>query len=216
MKYGIELVLVVGLLASQGCVGPATQALHKKSLRFDPPPTCYYGAWQTDKQVIISYQVESTTSVLSTRYWACVSNDELSGRNFSGWKIMRTKIPIEMSNPTIRPIPIIDISTNVPPTNKHFLNKDQYLTYIIDSQHIPLPALLCDTTNMKFYFNSFYLESTNMLYGSYRGIWNAPHGTFRDYKTVAKNSWKYPFCMLADIVLYPFDKWLEYVLRDLT
>ena len=208
--------VVLGILPLQACVGPATQALHRQSLRLDPPPAQYIGAQRTKSAVFISYRPQPpsrvTQQVLSTQYWASVAMSEVDGLHFKGWSIEREHCPKELRRTDASAIPMVDISTNRPPEGSHFLNRDQYLTYIIDSQHISLPALLLDRTSV----NTFHLVSPTMLHGSYRGIWNPPKGTFRSYSTVAKNSWKYPFCMVADVVLYPFSKWLEHVLRNWT
>lgn len=209
-------IVAVGILPLHACVGPATQALHHCSLRFDPTPAEYIGAWCTETAVYISYRPEFPSrinqQVLSTQYWARVALSEIHGLNFKGWSIERKRCPTDLHTSTAMAIPMIDISTNRAPADSHFLNKDQYLTYIVDSQRIPLPAVLLDPTN----YTAFHLVSPTMLHGSYRGIWNPPQGNFRSYSIVAMNSWKYPFCMVADIVIYPFNKWLEHSLRNWT
>jgi hypothetical protein len=209
MKTICNVVLVVSTSLLQACVGPATRAVHRKSLRLDPPPAKYLGAWKTDTTIYITYRPNPPSlprhEVVSTQYWASVPISKAHGLDFKGWTIERRVLPGALKNPNVETIPMVDISTNHPPPNSHFLNRDQYLTFVIQTQQIPLPAVLYDPTN----FNSFHLISTNMLYGSYRGIWNPPQGTFRNYSTVAKNSWKYPFCMIADIVLCPLNMCLE-------
>jgi hypothetical protein len=216
MRIIQSALITLSMLPFQACVGPATQALHHRSLRLDPPPAQYHGVWQTDSAVYISYSPKAPAKpwqdVRSTQYWARVALSEVDGLHFKGWEIERKHRPKELDGSDARAIPMVDISTNRAPEGSHFLNRDQYLTYIVDSEHIPLPALLLDPTN----YNTFHLISPTMLHGSYRGIWNPPQGSYRDYSTVAKNSWKYPFCMLADIVLYPLNKWLEHALRNWT
>jgi len=208
------LVTVI-VLSLQGCLAPATQELHRKSVRSDPIPIQYYGAWQTDSTVYISYRPLASSNpkmeVRSTQYWASVSMPKTDGHRIKmgGWKIKRSHRPMKFNVSEAKAIPIIDISTKYPPEGPRFINRERYLTYIVDSEKISLPALIFDSTDC----TTLHLVGPIMVNGSYQGIWGPPRGSFRSYSTVAKNSWKYPFSILTDIVLYPFNKFIEHAYK---
>lgn len=214
MRYHIVILFL--FLGATGCVGPATRTLHHSSLRFDPVPKRYVAAWRSDTHAYVQYEPDTPSrefqETLSSNYWASVPLEQLDDYRFNKWTVYRKEPPHELQKQDLPRIQVVDISGFKKPEDRVFLNRDQFLTYIIDSQGYALPVLLYDIGN----YHRFHLVGPRQLHGSYRGLWNPPKGTYRDRSVILKNSWKYPFTMLLDIVLYPVNKWLGHAFRNWT
>jgi len=210
------LTICCCLSVVSGCVGPATKHVHDLSLKFDPPPKRYLSACTSRTHVYVHYEpnVPQTgfQAVQSSTYWASVPLEQLDSYKFDKWTIYRKNHPSKIQSEDIQQIQVVDISGFDKPKDKTFINRDQYLTYIIDNHGYTPPVLLYDITA----YHHFHLVGSKKLHGSYRGLWNPPQGTFRDKSILLKNAWKYPFCMLVDIILYPLDKALDHALKDWT
>lgn len=138
--------------------------------------------------------------VVSATYWASVPLEQLDDYRFDGWTIYRNRAPIDLESGAFTPVQIVDISGVEKPTDRKFINRDAFLTYIIESREYDLPVLLHDLNGR----HGFHLIGPEKLHGSYRGLWNPPKGTFRDRSVVLTNSWKYPLYMIGDFVMFPF------------
>ena len=199
------IVVLLLLIITTGCIGPRTKSVYRRSLRYDPLPSKYIVAWKTSTHIYVQYELNEPKTwaqeVLNTNYWARIERSSMMN---TGWRIYRKDPPPDLMNLSITPIEIIDISGFKKPKNRTFLNTDQYLTYIIDSNNYELPVLLINS-------KSFYLTGSYKLHGSYRGQWNPPQGKYRDKSTIVLHSWKYPFTMIFDFIFFPADKFWESV-----
>jgi len=203
------IALFFCLCIASGCVGPATKDLHSLSLRFDPPPECYLAAWKSESHVYVKYRprepVTDTQVIYAPIYWASVPLTILDGYNQKGWTIYRKTPPDIPSQEHLKPIPIVSTS------GAGVRNRDPFITDMIEDHGGTLPILLYDSNT----YYKFHLVGPKGFYGSYGGLCTPPHGRFRDKSVILVNSWKYPLCMVADIILYPWEKILDHALSDL-
>lgn len=170
----------------------------------DPRIEKYHGAYTTSEYVFLQYSVADPTAEnerkIADSYWARIPRDKFDDYRYDvRWEVYRSENPPDLPTEDLQEIKIIDLSDETKPTDREFLNKDQYLTYLIDSKNITPPVLFFDSSSDY----AFHLVGTKMLHGSYRGHWNSPRGFYRDKGIVASNAASYPSAAAKDALTAP-------------
>lgn len=171
----------------------------------DPEIEHYYGAYTTSEYVFLHYSVEEPTEEnqrkIAESYWARIPIEKFDDHHYRDvkWEVYRSENPPDLPADDLRPIEIIDLANETKPTDHNFLNKDQYLTYLINSKNITPPVVFFDSTSDYV----FHLVGNKMLHGSYRGHWNSPRGFYRDKGIAASNAASYPSATVKDTLTAP-------------
>tara|TARA_B100000614_G_scaffold245128_1_gene249925 strand:+ start:1131 stop:1775 length:645 start_codon:yes stop_codon:yes gene_type:complete len=205
MKPTIALnFILLGLLLS-GCAGPATKRVHRESLIQDPKIEIYRGAYTTHEYVFLHYSVAEPTAEnekkIADSYWARIPKEKFDDYRYRDvkWEVYRSENPPDLPSENLQPVEIINLAYETKPTDRTFLNKDQYLTYLIDMKGITPPVIFFNSMNDSV----FHLVGQKMLHGSYRGHWNSPRGFYRDKGIAASNALNYPSAAAADAATAP-------------
>lgn len=146
MKLIVYIQSSLLLILFAGCTTPATKSLNKESMVRDPQIEEYHKAFESREYVFLNYSVSEPTEPnqkkVAESYWARIPKNELDDYRFKKWEVCRAENPPDLPREEFTAIEILDLASYTKPTNQKFHNKDQYLTYIIDSnEYTPLSYL---------------------------------------------------------------------------